>query len=144
MGSKPSRVIQTVKIVPVLFLPDTQLCRVRIASYDRPILPGRSTAAVHRSLRGCSSNAEDKFCVLQDVTISDFSHLLQFNGLCASGFPSRVENEIFTLEKKHTRSNVINLSFPQAPCENLRTPSTYPGNMLPHHPGQANFEDFTC
>lgn len=36
-------------------------------------------------------------------------------------------------------------SFPsQAPCENLRTPSTYPGNMLPHHPGQANFEDFTC
>uniref|UniRef100_A0A8C4NQB5 Acid-sensing ion channel 1 n=1 Tax=Dicentrarchus labrax TaxID=13489 RepID=A0A8C4NQB5_DICLA len=31
-----------------------------------------------------------------------------------------------------------------APCENLRTPSTYPGNMLPHHPGQANFEDFTC
>lgn len=34
--------------------------------------------------------------------------------------------------------------LPQAPCENLRTPSTYPGNMLPHHPGQANFEDFTC
>lgn len=32
----------------------------------------------------------------------------------------------------------------QAPCENLRTPSTYPGNMLPHHPGQGNFEDFTC
>uniref|UniRef100_A0AAQ5ZE16 Acid-sensing ion channel 1 n=1 Tax=Amphiprion ocellaris TaxID=80972 RepID=A0AAQ5ZE16_AMPOC len=31
-----------------------------------------------------------------------------------------------------------------APCENLRTPSTYPGNMLPHHPGQGNFEDFTC
>lgn len=35
-------------------------------------------------------------------------------------------------------------SVSQAPCENLRTPSTYPGNMLPHHPGQANFEDFTC
>jgi len=32
----------------------------------------------------------------------------------------------------------------QAPCENIRTPSTYPGNMLPHHPGQGNFEDFTC
>lgn len=32
----------------------------------------------------------------------------------------------------------------QAPCDNLRTPSTYPGNMLPHHPGQGNFEDFTC
>lgn len=32
----------------------------------------------------------------------------------------------------------------QAPCENLRAPSTYPGNILPHHPGQANFEDFTC
>lgn len=32
----------------------------------------------------------------------------------------------------------------QAPCENLRTPSTYPGNMLPHHPAQGNFEDFTC
>uniref|UniRef100_A0A3Q3QNI7 Acid-sensing ion channel 1 n=1 Tax=Monopterus albus TaxID=43700 RepID=A0A3Q3QNI7_MONAL len=31
-----------------------------------------------------------------------------------------------------------------APSENLRTPSTYPGNMLPHHPGQGNFEDFTC
>ncbi|XP_057181176.1 acid-sensing ion channel 1B isoform X4 [Triplophysa rosa] len=31
-----------------------------------------------------------------------------------------------------------------APCDNLRTPSTYPGNMLPHHPGQGNFEDFTC
>uniref|UniRef100_A0A3Q2P398 Acid sensing ion channel subunit 1 n=1 Tax=Fundulus heteroclitus TaxID=8078 RepID=A0A3Q2P398_FUNHE len=31
-----------------------------------------------------------------------------------------------------------------APCDNLRTPSTYPGNVLPHHPGQANFEDFTC
>ncbi|XP_040926685.1 acid-sensing ion channel 1B isoform X1 [Betta splendens] len=31
-----------------------------------------------------------------------------------------------------------------SPCENLRTPSTYPGNMLPHHPGQGNFEDFTC
>lgn len=36
------------------------------------------------------------------------------------------------------------LSPPQTPCENLRTPSTYPGNMLPHHPGQTNFEDFTC
>lgn len=32
----------------------------------------------------------------------------------------------------------------QTPCDNLRTPSTYPGNMLPHHPGQGNFEDFTC
>uniref|UniRef100_A0A3B3ZB53 Acid sensing ion channel subunit 1 n=1 Tax=Periophthalmus magnuspinnatus TaxID=409849 RepID=A0A3B3ZB53_9GOBI len=31
-----------------------------------------------------------------------------------------------------------------APCENMRTPSSYPGNMLPHHPAQANFEDFTC
>ncbi|XP_056090930.1 acid-sensing ion channel 1B isoform X1 [Rhinichthys klamathensis goyatoka] len=31
-----------------------------------------------------------------------------------------------------------------APCDNLRTPSTYPANMLPHHPGQGNFEDFTC
>ncbi|XP_056614172.1 acid-sensing ion channel 1B isoform X3 [Triplophysa dalaica] len=31
-----------------------------------------------------------------------------------------------------------------APCDNLRTPSTYTGNMLPHHPGQGNFEDFTC
>lgn len=39
----------------------------------------------------------------------------------------------------------ISLSFSlQAPCDNLRTPSTYPGNMLPHHPGQGNFEDFTC
>ena len=36
------------------------------------------------------------------------------------------------------------LSRCQAPCENLRTPSTYPGNMLPHHPAQGNFEDFTC
>ncbi|XP_072571589.1 acid-sensing ion channel 1B isoform X2 [Paramormyrops kingsleyae] len=31
-----------------------------------------------------------------------------------------------------------------APCEALHTPSTYPANMLPHHPGQGNFEDFTC
>ncbi|XP_076864909.1 acid-sensing ion channel 1B isoform X4 [Brachyhypopomus gauderio] len=31
-----------------------------------------------------------------------------------------------------------------APCENLRTPTTYPANILPHHPGQGNFEDFTC
>ncbi|XP_064161319.1 acid-sensing ion channel 1B isoform X1 [Anguilla rostrata] len=31
-----------------------------------------------------------------------------------------------------------------APCENIRAPSTYPANMLPHHPGQGNFEDFTC
>ncbi|KAM9799880.1 acid-sensing ion channel 1B isoform 2-T2 [Syngnathus typhle] len=31
-----------------------------------------------------------------------------------------------------------------APCDNLCTPSTYPGNMLPHHPAQGNFEDFTC
>lgn len=31
-----------------------------------------------------------------------------------------------------------------APCENMRTPSSYPGNMLPHHPAQGNFEDFTC
>lgn len=42
-------------------------------------------------------------------------------------------------------SNPSKLHLPlQAPCENLRTPSTYPGNMLPHHPAQANFEDFTC
>lgn len=38
----------------------------------------------------------------------------------------------------------FSLHMSQAPCENLRTPSTYPGNMLPHHPGQGNFEDFTC
>ncbi|TRY74131.1 hypothetical protein DNTS_026679 [Danionella cerebrum] len=31
-----------------------------------------------------------------------------------------------------------------APCDNLHTPSNYAGNMLPHHPGQGNFEDFTC
>uniref|UniRef100_A0A8C9VN03 Acid-sensing ion channel 1 n=1 Tax=Scleropages formosus TaxID=113540 RepID=A0A8C9VN03_SCLFO len=31
-----------------------------------------------------------------------------------------------------------------APCEALRTPSTYPANILPHHPVQGNFEDFTC
>ncbi|KAJ8260395.1 hypothetical protein GJAV_G00181600, partial [Gymnothorax javanicus] len=31
-----------------------------------------------------------------------------------------------------------------APCENLRAPPTYPANMLPHHPAQGNFEDFTC
>ncbi|XP_051931113.1 acid-sensing ion channel 1B isoform X1 [Hippocampus zosterae] len=36
------------------------------------------------------------------------------------------------------------VSKPEAPCDNLRTPSTYPGNMLPHHPAQGNFEDFTC
>uniref|UniRef100_A0A8C6WEU6 Acid-sensing ion channel 1 n=1 Tax=Neogobius melanostomus TaxID=47308 RepID=A0A8C6WEU6_9GOBI len=31
-----------------------------------------------------------------------------------------------------------------APCENMRTPTSYSANMLPHHPAQANFEDFTC
>lgn len=31
-----------------------------------------------------------------------------------------------------------------APCENMRPPSAYSANMLPHHPAQANFEDFTC
>ncbi|KAF6731796.1 Acid-sensing ion channel 1 [Oryzias melastigma] len=56
------------------------------------------------------------------------------------------------MKKKHkTRNNndrgaVLSLDDVKrhAPCENLRTPSTYPGNMLPHHPGQGNFEDFTC
>lgn len=38
----------------------------------------------------------------------------------------------------------FSLPSPQAPCENMRTPSTYPANMLPHHPAQGNFEDFTC
>ncbi|XP_029906960.1 acid-sensing ion channel 1B isoform X1 [Myripristis murdjan] len=56
------------------------------------------------------------------------------------------------MKKKHKRSNnndrgaVLSLDDVKrhAPCENLRTPSTYPANMLPHHPGQGNFEDFTC
>ncbi|NP_999956.1 acid-sensing ion channel 1B [Danio rerio] len=55
-------------------------------------------------------------------------------------------------KKKHQRSNnnergaVLSLDDVKrhAPCDNLRTPSTYPANMLPHHPGQGNFEDFTC
>ncbi|XP_059925525.1 acid-sensing ion channel 1B isoform X1 [Gadus macrocephalus] len=55
-------------------------------------------------------------------------------------------------KKKHKRSSnsdrgaVLSLDDVKhhAPCENLRTPSTYPANMLPHHPGQGNFEDFTC
>ncbi|KAL2091013.1 hypothetical protein ACEWY4_013276 [Coilia grayii] len=53
---------------------------------------------------------------------------------------------------KHKRSNnndrgaVLSLDDVKrhAPCENMRTPSTYPANMLPHHPAQGNFEDFTC
>ncbi|XP_038149113.1 acid-sensing ion channel 1B isoform X1 [Cyprinodon tularosa] len=56
------------------------------------------------------------------------------------------------MKKKHKgRSNndrgaVLSLDDVKhhAPCDNLRTPSSYPGNMLPHHPGQGNFEDFTC
>ncbi|XP_051550075.1 acid-sensing ion channel 1 isoform X3 [Myxocyprinus asiaticus] len=50
--------------------------------------------------------------------------------------------------KRHATMSVVyyqatpNVSA--APCDNLRTPSTYPANMLPHHPGQGNFEDFTC
>ncbi|XP_037535761.1 acid-sensing ion channel 1B [Nematolebias whitei] len=56
------------------------------------------------------------------------------------------------MKKKHKgRSNndrgaVLSLDDVKhhAPCENLLTPSTYPGNMLPHHPAQGNFEDFTC
>uniref|UniRef100_A0A673KB02 Acid-sensing ion channel 1 n=1 Tax=Sinocyclocheilus rhinocerous TaxID=307959 RepID=A0A673KB02_9TELE len=55
-------------------------------------------------------------------------------------------------KKKHQRSSnnergaVLSLDDVKrhAPCENLGTPSTYPANMLPHHPGQGNFEDFTC
>ncbi|KAM9444095.1 acid-sensing ion channel 1B isoform 1-T1 [Clarias gariepinus] len=55
-------------------------------------------------------------------------------------------------KKNHKRSNnndrgaVLSLDNVQChpPCENLRTPSTYPANILPHHPGQGNFEDFTC
>ncbi|XP_046882298.1 acid-sensing ion channel 1B isoform X1 [Hypomesus transpacificus] len=55
-------------------------------------------------------------------------------------------------KKKHKRSNnndrgaVLSLDDVKrhTPCENLRTPTTYPANMLPHHPGQGNFEDFTC
>ncbi|XP_072521845.1 acid-sensing ion channel 1B isoform X2 [Salminus brasiliensis] len=55
-------------------------------------------------------------------------------------------------KKSHKRSNnndrgaVLSLDDVKrhAPCENLRTPSTYPANILPHHPGQGNFEDFTC
>lgn len=44
------------------------------------------------------------------------------------------------------RGAVLSLDNVQChpPCENLRTPSTYPANILPHHPGQGNFEDFTC
>ncbi|XP_047666207.1 acid-sensing ion channel 1B isoform X1 [Tachysurus fulvidraco] len=55
-------------------------------------------------------------------------------------------------KKNHKRSNnndrgaVLSLDNVQChpPCENLRTPSTYSANILPHHPGQGNFEDFTC
>uniref|UniRef100_A0A3B4DJK1 Acid sensing ion channel subunit 1 n=1 Tax=Pygocentrus nattereri TaxID=42514 RepID=A0A3B4DJK1_PYGNA len=55
-------------------------------------------------------------------------------------------------KKSHKRNNnndrgaVLSLDDVKrhAPCENLRTPSTYPANILPHHPGQGNFEDFTC
>uniref|UniRef100_A0A8C8BTP0 Acid-sensing ion channel 1 n=1 Tax=Oncorhynchus tshawytscha TaxID=74940 RepID=A0A8C8BTP0_ONCTS len=54
--------------------------------------------------------------------------------------------------KKHKRSNSNDrgaaLSLEDVkrhtPCENLRTPGSYPANMLPHHPAQGNFEDFTC
>ncbi|XP_034545926.1 acid-sensing ion channel 1B isoform X1 [Notolabrus celidotus] len=48
--------------------------------------------------------------------------------------------------KNNDRGAVLSLDDVKrhAPCENLRTPSTYPGNMLPHHPAQGNFEDFTC
>ncbi|XP_041836481.1 acid-sensing ion channel 1B isoform X1 [Melanotaenia boesemani] len=56
------------------------------------------------------------------------------------------------MKKKHKSRNnndrgaVLSLDDVKrhAPCENLRTPSTFSGNMLPHHPGQGNFEDFTC
>nr|XP_061813766.1 acid-sensing ion channel 1 isoform X3 [Nerophis lumbriciformis] len=56
------------------------------------------------------------------------------------------------VKKKHKgrnnndRGTVLSLDDVKhnAPCDNLRTPSTYPGNMLPHHPAQGNFEDFTC
>ncbi|XP_028823134.1 acid-sensing ion channel 1B isoform X1 [Denticeps clupeoides] len=55
-------------------------------------------------------------------------------------------------QRKHKRSNnndrgaVLSLDDVKlhAPCENLRTAPSYPGNILPHHPGQSNFEDFTC
>uniref|UniRef100_A0A3P9A6U2 Acid-sensing ion channel 1 n=1 Tax=Esox lucius TaxID=8010 RepID=A0A3P9A6U2_ESOLU len=55
-------------------------------------------------------------------------------------------------KKKHKRSNnndrgaVLSLDDVKrhASCENLRPPGAYPANMLPHHPAQGNFEDFTC
>nr|XP_015199693.1 PREDICTED: acid-sensing ion channel 1 isoform X7 [Lepisosteus oculatus] len=60
--------------------------------------------------------------------------------------------------KKHKRSNnndggvVLSLddvkrhvsNYHLAPCESTRPPPSYPGNLLPHHPGRGNFEDFTC
>uniref|UniRef100_W5MDF1 Acid-sensing ion channel 1 n=1 Tax=Lepisosteus oculatus TaxID=7918 RepID=W5MDF1_LEPOC len=54
--------------------------------------------------------------------------------------------------KKHKRSNnndggvVLSLDDVKrhAPCESTRPPPSYPGNLLPHHPGRGNFEDFTC
>ncbi|KAJ7999404.1 hypothetical protein DPEC_G00194050 [Dallia pectoralis] len=55
-------------------------------------------------------------------------------------------------KKKHKRSSdndrgaVLSLDDVKrhASCENLRPPGAYPATMLPHHPAQSNFEDFTC
>lgn len=53
--------------------------------------------------------------------------------------------------KQHKRNNndkgvVLSLDDVKrhVPCESLQAPSTYPGNIPPHHPGRSNFEDFTC
>ncbi|XP_058867541.1 acid-sensing ion channel 1B-like isoform X2 [Acipenser ruthenus] len=54
-------------------------------------------------------------------------------------------------QKQHKRNNndkgvVLSLDDVKrhVPCESLQAPSTYPGNIPPHHPGRSNFEDFTC
>ncbi|KAJ8378293.1 hypothetical protein AAFF_G00244280 [Aldrovandia affinis] len=53
-------------------------------------------------------------------------------------------------KRKHSNNNdrsaVLSLDDVKrhVACENPCATSTYPGNMLPHHPGQSNFEDFTC
>lgn len=74
---------------------------------------------------------------------SSLNTVVSFCWHCVQLFPSLFFSSDF-FPSSLFLSLPFSLPSPQAPCENMRTPSTYPANMLPHHPAQGNFEDFTC
>lgn len=57
-------------MVPIASLLGTEYSRWELGVKDHPMTPGSdTTAAAHRYLRG-ESNAQDKFLILWDVTIT--------------------------------------------------------------------------